>query len=114
VNYFQPQGAREILAGSLLAGGEEVIFRGVLLEYLVDSARQATGVAVALSRRLRVDARPAAAALAFHAVGRLGQRRTGRHYLWSDSVVVAMIVHILHDAAGFSLFSYQRRSGWLL
>src|SRR5262245_62914973 len=34
VEYFRPQWAPQIVAGGLLAGGEELLFRGVLLEGL--------------------------------------------------------------------------------
>jgi hypothetical protein len=114
VEYFRPQGAREIVAGSLLAGGEEMLFRGVLLEGLMSRA----GVAVAIT----------VSALVFGALHLPRERRLAPFALWAvwegallgglyvatGSLLLLMLAHALHDVGGFSLFAWQRRTGWLL
>src|SRR5207253_1313513 len=49
VAYFRPQGPLEIAAGGLLAGSEELIFRGVLLQGLMSRAGLAPVPAIAIS-----------------------------------------------------------------
>jgi membrane protease YdiL (CAAX protease family) len=116
VEYFRPQGAWEIFAAGLLAGGEELLFRGVLLEALRSLAGWPPGVAVLIS------------AVAFGALHWLPSRQLlpftlwavwegvllGGVYVLSGSLLVCLVLHFLHDIAGFSLFAYQRRMGWLL
>src|SRR5262245_57209533 len=46
VEFFRPQHAPQIIAGGLLAGGEELFFRGIILEGLRE-AGVAPGLAVA-------------------------------------------------------------------
>jgi membrane protease YdiL (CAAX protease family) len=116
VEVFRPQGVREIIAGGLLAGGEELLFRGVLLEGLRSQAGVSPLLAIAVT------------ALAFGLLHKLPNPRLSRFTLWADwegallgivyvmsgSLLVVVILHVLHDIAGFSLFALQRRSGWLL
>lgn len=113
VEYFRPQGPLEILCGGLLAAGEEVIFRGVLLEGLRHGA--GAGVAVATT----------AAAVAFGLAHWLPDRRLapfavsaawqgallGCLYVVSGSLAAAMLAHAAHDAAGFAFFAWRRRPG---
>jgi membrane protease YdiL (CAAX protease family) len=116
VEYFRPQGTKEIIAGSLLAGGEEVIFRGVMIETLISLAALPPTAAVLtvaavfgllhlLPRRLLAPFFPWAIC-----EGAL----LGGIYFMSGSILVVIILHILHDLAGFCLFAYQRRTEWLL
>lgn len=114
-HYFSPQGTPEIVAGGLLAAGEELFFRGVLLQGMVAQLGWLPSVALFL------------AALAF-ALFHLIPRRAlapfapwafweglllGLVYLMSGSILTAALVHALHDVGGFALFSFQRRTGWL-
>ena len=101
----------EIISGGLLAGGEELIFRGVLLEGLRSLAGLSSPAAIAV------------AALAFGLCHLLPNRQLypfafwavwegallGGIYVLSGSLLVAMVVHILHDIGGFMLFAWQRR-----
>jgi hypothetical protein len=114
VEYFRPQGAREIVAGSLLAGGEEMLFRGVLLEGVMSLVGAAAAIAVS--------------ALAFGTLHLPRERRLAPFALWAvwegvllggiyvatGSLLLLMLAHALHDLGGFSLFAWQRRTGWLL
>jgi membrane protease YdiL (CAAX protease family) len=116
VEYFRPQGVGEIFAAGLLAGGEELVFRGVLLEALRSLAHWPPAAAVLVS------------ALVFGALHALPSRQLLPFTLWavwegillsglyvlSGSLLVSLALHFMHDLAGFSLFAYQRRTGWLL
>ena len=114
--YFSNQRIHTAAAGSLLAAGEEMMFRGVVLQYLIQVAGWDTYNAVAIS---------AALFAAFHI---LRNKRLalfslwafwegialGAVYVYTGSLPVAMAVHAAHDAAGFALFSLQRKRGFLL
>ncbi|MDX1687729.1 MAG: CPBP family intramembrane glutamic endopeptidase [Candidatus Promineifilaceae bacterium] len=113
--YFSPQGSTEIVASGFLAAGEELFFRGVLLQgaigqlgWHVVSALVLTALAFAL---LHLITRPALAPFALWALweGVL----LGTVYLMSGSILTVALVHALHDAGGFALFALQRRTGWL-
>lgn len=114
-HYFSPQGAPEIVAGGLLAAGEELFFRGVLLQGIATQAEWRTSVALFLSALafalFHLIPRPALAPFALWAFweGLL----LGVVYLMSGSILTAALVHALHDVGGFALFSLQRRTGWL-
>jgi len=112
--YFRPQGVPAIIAGGLLAGGEELVFRGVLLEGLRALAGLSAAAAVGWS------------ALLFGLLHVLPQRHMWPFALWaawegallggvyvlSGSLAVVIVLHVLHDIAGFSVFAYQR-GRWL-
>jgi len=116
VFHFAPQGLPEIIAGGLLAAAEELFFRGTLLQGALE----------------RLDWSPLAAllfsSLLFALLHFIGRRELAPFALWafweglllglvyllSGSLLVSLLVHSLHDAAGFALFAYQRGSGWLL
>lgn len=115
--YFSPQGPKEILAGGLLAGlGEEMFFRGLILQSLL--SRFAVGHAAAI----------AISALLFGACHAIPDRRLAPFALWAvwegallggvyvvtGSLLVVMGVHAAHDIFGFALFALQRRTGWLM
>lgn len=115
-HYFSRQGAPEIVAGGLLAAGEELFFRGVLLQGMAVQLGWSTLVTLFLS------------ALAFALLHLIPRRALapfvlwafweglllGAIYLMSDSILTAALVHAVHDAGGFALFSFQRRTGWLV
>jgi membrane protease YdiL (CAAX protease family) len=110
--YFQPQGLPEIVAAGLLAGGgEELLFRGVLLPALMERAGLGPGTAVSLTAflfgalHLLPDRR-----LAMFAVWAVWQGvLLGALYVWTGSLLVPMLVHGAHDTIGFSLFAWERR-----
>jgi membrane protease YdiL (CAAX protease family) len=113
---FRAQGPAEIAAGGLLAAGEELVFRGVLLQGLMSRAGAGPAAAIALS------------ALVFGALHLPRERRLAPFALWAvwegvllggiyvttGSLLLVMLAHALHDVGGFSLFALQRRTGWLL
>lgn len=114
--YFSPQRVDTVLAGGVLAAGEEMLFRGVVLQYMIQTPGWDLYYSVAIS---------AALFAAFHI---LRSRRLalfslwafwegvalGAVYIYSGSLIVTMAVHAIHDIAGFALFSLQRRRGFLL
>ncbi len=115
-SYFSAQRAHTVLAGGFLAAGEEMFFRGVLLQYLVESLGLGNFSAVAVS---------AAVFALFHVIWKKRLALfslwafwegvvLGAIYLYTDSLPVVMAVHAAHDIAGFTLFSLQRRKGFLL
>jgi hypothetical protein len=116
VEYFRPQGAWLILAGGVLAAVEELVFRGVLVEGLRSragfAAVPAVGVAAVAFGLCHLVPRRPLIPFALWAVweGAL----LGGVYVLCDSLLVGCVVHALHDVVGFSLFAYQRRTGWLL
>jgi membrane protease YdiL (CAAX protease family) len=114
--YFSRQSRYSILAGGLLAASEEMFFRGLLLEYMIETLDAGVYYAVIVS---------AAAFAIFHVIWskRLALFSLwafwegvvlGAIYLYTDSLPVTMAVHAAHDIAGFALFSLQRRRGFLL
>lgn len=113
--YFSPQGGKEIVAGGLLAAGEELFFRGVLLQGAIGQLGWPVALALILSALafalLHLVTRPALAPFALWALweGLL----LGAVYLLSGSILTAALVHALHDVGGFALFALQRRTGWL-
>jgi uncharacterized protein len=111
VEFFRPQQVPQIVAGGLLAGGEELVFRGTLLEWLRTTGGLAPAGAIALT------------ALVFGLMHLIPRRRLwpfvlwavwegallGGVYVWSGSLLVVVVLHTLHDMGGFSLFALQRR-----
>jgi membrane protease YdiL (CAAX protease family) len=112
-DYFRPQGPLEIGAGALLAGGEELFFRGILLQGLMDRAGLGAGAGLGVS------------ALTFGALHWLRDPRLAPFTLWAlwegvvlgclylafGSLLVSMIVHAAHDLIGFTLFARERQLG---
>ncbi len=113
--YFSPQGGAEIVTGGLLAAGEELFFRGVLLQGAIGQLGWHVVVALLLSALafalFHLITRPALVPFALWAFweGIL----LGTVYLMSGSILTVALVHALHDAGGFALFALQRRTGWL-
>ena len=114
--YFSRQSRYAILAGGLLAGGEEMFFRGVLLQYMIETLDAGVYYAVIVS------------AVIFGVFHIIWKKRLALFSLWAflegvilgviyvytDSLPVVMAVHAAHDMAGFALFSLQRKRGFLL
>ena len=111
VEYFRSQQLPQIVAGSLLAGGEELVFRGVLLEGLRTVGGFSTTPAVVLSAVLfgLFHALPSRQLLPFALWAFWEGLLLGLVYVVSGSLLVVVVVHVLHDLGGFSLFAYQRR-----
>jgi membrane protease YdiL (CAAX protease family) len=114
--YFRRQGVPAVLAGGLLAAGEEMFFRGVLLQYMVQtldfgnvSAVTLTAAAFALLHVIRNKRLALFSIWAFWEGVILGAI-----YLYTGSLPVVMAAHAAHDIAGFALFSLQRRRGFLV
>lgn len=110
VEYFRPQQAPQIVAGGLLAGGEELIFRGVLLEGLRTAGWPGTAAVAASSLvfgALHFIPRGPLWPFALWAVweGVL----LGSVYVITGSLLVVVLLHVAHDIGGFSVFAYQRR-----
>jgi membrane protease YdiL (CAAX protease family) len=111
-DYFRPQGPPEIAAGALLAGGEELLFRGVILDGLMSRAAVSPLAALALS------------ALTFGALHQIRDPRLAPFALWAvwegvllgaiylafGSLLVSILVHAAHDLIGFTLLARQRRT----
>lgn len=116
VFYFAPQGVLGIVAGGLLAAAEELFFRGILLQGMIERLGWSSLLALLLSSLifglLHIIGRRELAPFALWAFweGLL----LGLVYLLSGSLLVSLLVHALHDMAGFALFAFQRRTGWLL
>lgn len=113
IDYFESQSHTTILVGGLLAASEELVFRGTLLNGLVAVVGTSAAVAVVVS------------ALAFGALHVIHDGRLRYFALWavwegvllgiayvlSGSLLVSMLVHAIHDIAGFEIFAWQRRNG---
>ncbi len=112
--FFSPQKGPQILAGGLLASGEEWLFRGVILQAAAAAWGNGVGIAVSavlfgLTHLLRERGlEPFALWAVWEGV------LLGLVYLLTGSLLVAMCVHFLHDIGGFALFAVQRHTGWLL
>jgi membrane protease YdiL (CAAX protease family) len=111
-NYFRSQGPPEIVASGLLAGGgEELVFRGVLLQSLLSTTAMGTVPAVAVTAILfgamHTLRDPRLAPFALWAVwqGIL----LGTAYVATGSLLLTMIVHAAHDGLGFTLLALRRR-----
>lgn len=116
VDYFRPQGINAILSGGLLAGGEELLFRGVCLEALRTQAGFPAAVAVVLVALLfgALHTIPGRTLAPFGVWAVWEGTLLGTAYVMTNSLGTVVILHMLHDVFGFSLFAVQRRTGWLL
>lgn len=111
VEFYRNQSTRAILAGGVLAGAEELLFRGVVLLGLIQLASAPAWLSVVV------------AALLFGAAHYVPERRLRPFVAWAvleglvlgvllvatASLLVPVVVHALHDVVGFSLFAWLRR-----
>ncbi len=115
-DYFTGQRAPEILAGGLLAAGEEMIFRGVILQWMVQVLDSGPVYAVLVSSVLfglfHVIARKRLALFSIWAVWEGAV--LGLLYLYTGSLLVAAAVHAAHDILGFTVFALNRKRGFFL
>jgi len=115
-DYFSGQRAPEILAGGLLAAGEETLFRGVVLQGMVQLIGSGPVSAVLVSSVLfglfHVIARRRLALFSVWAVWEGAV--LGAVYLYTGSLLVAASVHAAHDILGFTVFALNRKYGFFL
>lgn len=111
VDYYRDQSTLAILAGGVLAGAEEFLFRGVVLLGLVQFVSAPEWLAVIV------------AALLFGAAHYAPERRLWPFAAWAvleglvlggllvatGSLLVPVVAHALHDVIGFGLFAWLRR-----
>lgn len=115
VEYCRPQRAWHIAASGLLAAGEEVFFRGTLLEWLfVQHVPIWPAIVVVAILFATANAIPRREFWPFWIWATWEGVLLGAVYYFSGSLLISAVVHGLHDIAGFALFSYQRRTRWLL
>lgn len=115
-DYFTGQRAPEILAGGLLAAGEETVFRGVVLQGVVQLMGSGPAYAVLVSSILfglfHVIARKRLALFSVWAVWEGAV--LGALYLYTGSLLITAAVHAAHDVLGFTVFALNRRRGFFL
>lgn len=115
-DYFTGQRAPEILGGGLLAGGEEMLFRGVVLQGMVQLVCSGPVSAVLVSSILfglfHVIARRRLALFSVWAVWEGAV--LGALYLYTGSLLTTAAVHAAHDVFGFTVFALHRRYGFFL
>lgn len=115
-DYFTGQRASEILAGGLLAAGEEMVFRGVVLQGMVQVLGAGPVSAVLVSSILfglfHVIARRR---LALFSIWTVWEGAVlGAVYLYTGSLIVTAAVHAAHDVFGFTVFALNRKYGFFL
>lgn len=113
VEFFRRQSIAEIFAGGILAGAEELLFRGVLLQSLLTKAQWppiaailVTGLIFGLCHLI-----PSRRLLPFTIWAIWEGIVLSSIYVLTGSLLLNVILHALHDIVGFSLFAYQRRTG---
>jgi len=115
-DYFAGQRAPEILAGGLLAAGEEMIFRGVILQAMVQPLNSGPVAAVLVSSILfglfHIIARKRLALFSIWAVWE--GIVLGAVYVYTGSLLVTAAVHAVHDILGFTVFALNRKHGFFL
>ena len=115
-DYFSGQRAPEILAGGLLAAGEETVFRGVVLQGMVQVLGAGPVPAVLVSSVLfglfHVIARRRLALFSIWAVWEGAM--LGAVYIYTGSLFITAAVHAAHDVLGFTVFALNRKYGFFL
>ena len=116
VQFFAPQGPATILAGGLLASAEEMVFRGVVLEWIAQGLGWGNPAGILIAALLFALAHliPTRTLAPFTIWAFWEGVLLGLVYVISGSLIVVMLVHALHDIGGFTLFAFQRRTGWLM
>jgi membrane protease YdiL (CAAX protease family) len=111
VAYFRPQRAREIAASGVLAGCEEMLFRGVLLAALVQRVEWSPLAAIAVTALLFGAAHlPRDAKLAPFALWAVWEGALlGGLYLATGSLLTLTLIHAAHDIVGFTVMAWQRK-----
>ena len=100
---FRDQSWIAILAGALMAGaGEELVFRGLGTHpaYLVSAA-----VVFGLLHHIRTRLWPFTVWAVYEGL------LFAAALWWTESLIVTMVAHFLHDLAGFGIFRYLNRMG---
>lgn len=114
--YFTGQRAPEILAGGLLAAGEEMLFRGAILQGMVQVLGTGPVSAVLVSSVLfglfHVIVRRRLAIFSVWAVWEGAV--LGAVYLYTGSLIITAAVHAAHDVFGFTVFALNRKYGFFL
>ncbi len=111
VHYFSGQSRTAILLSGFCAGAEELLFRGVLLESLLNwgpwmavlMSGTAFGAAHLIPRR---QLWPFGIWAAWQGV------LLGALYVWTGDLLANVIVHGMHDVVGFTVFRIQGREAW--
>jgi len=113
ITFFVPQRLPQIMAAGLLAGMEELFFRGAVLDWLLHGCRWPAMLAAAASALVFGLAHliPSRLLWPFGLWAAWEGFLLGCIYLASGSLAVAITVHALHDMIGFALFACQRRAG---
>jgi membrane protease YdiL (CAAX protease family) len=111
VEYFRPQTPAAIAASGVLAAGEEMLFRGVLLTALVQRAGWTPAAAVAMTACLFGAAHlPRDPRLAFFAAWAVWEGvLLGAIYLATGSLAALLLIHAAHDIGGFAVLAWLRR-----
>ena len=107
--YFRPQGALEILAGGVMASSEELLFRGVFIQATLAVIGAPAALAITAVIFGLVHMIPARPRLRIYTIWAIWEGALlGGVFLWSGSLLVSLIVHGVHDVAGFTVFAIQR------
>ncbi len=116
VDLFAVQRVPEMIGGGVLAAAEELIFRGILLQGLMQIGGWAPWSAIAVSSLAfgLAHAIPRHQLWPFTAWAIWEGVLLGGVYYMSGSLAVSCILHACHDTLGFALFRYQKQTGWLL
>ena len=116
VEHFRGQRIVHFLASGVLAAAEELLFRGIVLEGIRQRAELGVGLALAISAALFGLAHvPRPRPLRIFGVFALWEGLVlGAVYIYSGSLLFSMVLHGLHDIAGYSFFALERHRGvWL-
>jgi len=112
--HFKTQKLAHMIAGGIMAGGEELVFRGVLLEWLLGVTDPPAAVAVSAVVFGLAHLIPTRQMAPFLAWAIWEGAVLGTIYVLTGSMLVLVIVHVLNDSLGFGLMAHQRRTGWML
>jgi membrane protease YdiL (CAAX protease family) len=113
LDHFESMSPGAMVCGGLMACGEELFFRGIILTGLM--LILPTPLALILSALLfglmhMIPKHPLWIMVIWAFLEGLV---LGGIYIWSGSLLLMMILHGLNDGLGFAMMGYQRRTGWL-